>query len=69
MCRHQGRTPAADAVFISCTTLPTYEALPRLENRLAKPVVSANRAPAWALFGAVSERAHGPCQRLVDRAT
>lgn len=63
----RGDHPRADAVFISCTTLPTYEALPRLEERLGKPVVSANQATAWALLRAVGERAHGPCQRLLER--
>ncbi|MFF1695486.1 Asp/Glu racemase [Streptomyces sp. NPDC058257] len=64
----KGDHPEADAVFISCTALPTYDALPRLEERLGKPVVTANQATAWALLGAVGERAHGPHQRLLDRA-
>ncbi|MEV8317661.1 Asp/Glu racemase [Streptomyces sp. NPDC059900] len=56
----------ADAVFVSCTALPTYDALPRLEARLGKPVVSANQATAWALLGAVGERARGAGQRLLE---
>lgn len=55
----------ADALFISCTALPTYEALPHLEERLGKPVVSANQATAWAVLSAVGARAHGPRQRLL----
>ncbi|MET9494787.1 Asp/Glu racemase [Streptomyces sp. NPDC006552] len=57
--------PEADAVFVSCTALPTYDALPRLEERLGKPVVSADQATVWALLGAVGERAYGPGQRLL----
>ncbi|MFA3877730.1 Asp/Glu racemase [Streptomyces sp. MMCC 100] len=57
----------ADALFISCTALPTYDALPRLEERLGKPVISANQATAWALLGAVGAQAHGPRQRLLCR--
>ncbi|MFE8009456.1 hypothetical protein [Streptomyces sp. NPDC057418] len=59
------RPPRADAVFISCTALPTYDALSRPEERLGKPVISANQATAWALLDAVGERAHGPHQRLL----
>ncbi|MFI7382527.1 Asp/Glu racemase [Streptomyces sp. NPDC049813] len=56
---------AADAVFVSCTALPTYDALPGLEQRLGKPVVSANQATVWALLRAVGERARGAGQRLL----
>lgn len=54
----------ADALFISCTALPTYELLSRLEDRLDKPVISANQATAWALLDAVGVKAHGPGQWL-----
>ncbi|MFC8870156.1 Asp/Glu racemase [Streptomyces sp. NPDC057148] len=58
----------ADALFISCTALPTYDALPHLEKRLGKPVISANQATAWALLDAVGAQAHGPRQRLLRRS-
>jgi maleate isomerase len=35
-------------VVVSCTNLPTYDALPRLEAALGLPVVSANLASVWA---------------------
>ncbi|WP_055564574.1 maleate cis-trans isomerase family protein [Streptomyces atriruber] len=63
-----GDRPEADALFVSCTALPTYDALPRLEERLGKPVISANQATAWALLEAVGTRAHGPGQRLLEEA-
>lgn len=58
----------ADAVFVSCTQLPTFTILDRLERTLAKPVVTSNQAALWAClrrigvkdpirgFGALLER-------------
>ena len=40
-------TPDAEGLVISCTNLVTLEALPELERRLGKPVVSANQATVW----------------------
>lgn len=40
-------TPDADGLVISCTNLVTLEAIPELERRLGKPVVSANQATVW----------------------
>ena len=37
----------AEALVISCTNLVTFEAIPELERRLGKPVVSANQATIW----------------------
>ncbi|MFI7320670.1 Asp/Glu racemase [Streptomyces venezuelae] len=61
-----GDRPDADAVFVSCTALPTYDAIAHVEERTGKAVISANQATAWALLGAVGERALGPGQRLVS---
>lgn len=61
----EGDHPEADAVFVSCTALPTYDAVPLLEARLSKPVVSANQATAWALLRSVGAPPHGPGQRLL----
>ncbi|MHA7685883.1 maleate cis-trans isomerase family protein [Cupriavidus sp. PET2-C1] len=36
-----------DGVFISCTTLPTFEALPEIERITGKPATSSNHALAW----------------------
>ncbi|APY90082.1 Asp/Glu racemase [Streptomyces alfalfae] len=63
----RGDHAEADALFISCTALPTYDLLARLEERLGKAVVSANQATAWALLRAVGEQACGPRQRLLCR--
>ncbi|MEU6113197.1 Asp/Glu racemase [Streptomyces sp. NPDC047117] len=60
-----GDRPEADAVFVSCTALPTYDVLPALEERLGKPVISANQATVRALLRAVGVRACGAGQRLL----
>jgi maleate isomerase len=41
-------SPAADAVFISCTNFHCLSAVEALERRLGKPVVTSNLAGAWA---------------------
>ena len=38
----------ADAIFVSCTNLWTYDVLGALEAELGKPVLSANQVTAWA---------------------
>ena len=40
--------PAADALLISCTDLPTLPLISRLEAQLGKPVVTSNQATLWA---------------------
>lgn len=37
----------AEGIFISCTALPTLAGLPGWEERLQKPVFSANLATIW----------------------
>ncbi|MEM7295826.1 MAG: Asp/Glu racemase, partial [Pseudomonadota bacterium] len=44
-----GQQPGVDAVFLSCTNLPTRVAIPEIETRLGKPVFSSNSALAWHL--------------------
>lgn len=36
----KGDHPDTDAIIISCTALPTYNALPDLEERTGKPVIA-----------------------------
>ena len=43
----RAHAPAADAVFLSGTGLPTVGALERLEEELGKPVISGNQAAFW----------------------
>lgn len=60
-----GDHPDADAIFVSCTLLPTYDLIAPLEQRLGKPIVTANQAGIWATLRAIGVEAEGPGQRLV----
>jgi len=42
---------SADAVFVSCTALPSVDIAASLEQRVGLPVVTANQAALWALRG------------------
>ncbi|MEU9134547.1 aspartate/glutamate racemase family protein [Streptomyces sp. NPDC048404] len=59
---------AADALFISCTNLPTYDVIPQMEAELRIPVISANQVTMWAALRQLGTRAVGPYQRLIDQA-
>lgn len=59
-----GAASEAEAVFLSCTNLRTLDAIPEIERRLGKPVLSSNLVLAWHMcrlaglegrFGALSE--------------
>jgi maleate isomerase len=58
-------SPAADAVFVSCTNLPTYELVAPLERELGKPVLTANQVTLWAALRIADAAAVGPGQRLL----
>ncbi|WP_129842377.1 aspartate/glutamate racemase family protein [Streptomyces sp. RFCAC02] len=59
---------APDALFISCTNLPTYDVIPQLEAELRMPVVSANQVTVWAALRSLGKEAVGPYQALLDPA-
>ncbi|GAB3584831.1 arylmalonate decarboxylase [Amycolatopsis endophytica] len=40
--------PDAEAIFVSCTNLPTYDVIDPLEAALGKPVLTANQLTMWA---------------------
>ncbi|MFC7305353.1 aspartate/glutamate racemase family protein [Streptomyces monticola] len=56
----------ADALFISCTNLPTYDAIPQLEAELRMPVISANQVTMWSALRRLGACAVGPYQALLD---
>lgn len=58
----------ADALFISCTNLPTYDVIPQLEAELRLPVLSANQVTMWSALRAIGSAAVGPYQALLDPA-
>ena len=57
---------SADALFISCTNLPTYDVIPQLEAELRIPVISANQVTMWAALRRLGTPAVGPYQALTD---
>ncbi|MFD7294612.1 aspartate/glutamate racemase family protein [Streptomyces sp. NPDC059897] len=67
MAREAG-SAGADALFISCTNLPTYDVIPQLEAELRVPVISANQVTMWAALARLGTRAVGPYQALLDPA-
>ena len=67
MARRAAARLDADALFISCTNLPTYDVIPQLEAELRIPVISANQVTMWAALRQLGTRAVGPYQALLDR--
>jgi len=55
----------AEAVFVSCTNLPTYDLIAPLERELGKPVLTANQVTMWAALRVAGVAAVGPGQRLL----
>lgn len=58
--------PDAQAVFISCTNVLTYDILAPLERELGKPVIAANQATMWAVMRAAGRQAVAHEQSLID---
>jgi maleate isomerase len=59
-------SPEAEAVFVSCTNVPTYDVIAPLEARLGKPVLTANQVTMWAAMRGLHDRAIGYGQRLLE---
>ncbi|MCV7149901.1 maleate cis-trans isomerase family protein [Mycolicibacterium pyrenivorans] len=57
----------AEAVFISCTNMPTYDVIAPLEGELRKPVLTANQVTMWLALGLIGRKAVGPGQQLMER--
>ena len=49
----------AQALFISCTNLPTFDLVEGLEAALGKPVITANQVTMWAALRALGRSAVG----------
>jgi maleate isomerase len=54
-----------EAVFVSCTNLPTYDVVAPLEAELGIPVLTANQVTMWASLRRIERVAVGPDQALV----
>ncbi|MBB0246151.1 decarboxylase [Streptomyces alkaliphilus] len=55
-----------EALFISCTNLPTFDVIPQLEAEFRMPVLSANQVTVWAALRRIGKDAVGPYQSLLD---
>ncbi len=55
----------AEAMFISCTNLPTYDIIAALEQELGKPVLTANQVTIWAALRRMGITAVAPDQALI----
>ncbi len=55
---------SAEAVFIACTNVPTYDLIPDLEAELGKPVLTANQVSLWAALRAAGAPLPALAQRL-----
>jgi maleate isomerase len=51
--------PDAEALFISCTNLPTYDVIEPLEQALGKPVLTANQVTMWSALRAMGLQGMG----------
>ncbi|WP_016700182.1 maleate cis-trans isomerase family protein [Actinoalloteichus spitiensis] len=57
--------PDAEAVFVSCTNVPTYDVIPLLERILGKPVLTANQVTMWGALRLLGRSAAAEDQRLI----
>lgn len=58
--------PDAEAIFVSCTNLPTYDIIAPLERELGKPILTANQLTVWACLGRMGLPMVGPGRWLRD---
>jgi maleate isomerase len=58
--------PEAEAVFISCTNVPTYDIIAPLEQMIGKPVLTANQVTMCSALRAMGRSAAGPGQSLIQ---
>jgi maleate isomerase len=52
--------PEAQAIFVSCTNLRTYDIVDPMERMLGKPILSANQVTMWACLGRMELPIMGP---------
>lgn len=61
-------TPECDAVFLSCTNVPSYDVIAPLERELGIPVLTANQVTLWAALRVLGLGLVGPGQALAEQA-
>jgi maleate isomerase len=52
--------PDAEAMFVSCTNLPTFDLIDPLEEVLGKPILTANQLTMWACLNRMGLPIVGP---------
>lgn len=60
-------SPDAEAIVVSCTNLPSYDLIGRMEAELGKPIITANQATMWAALRRLGQQATGVGQALIER--
>jgi maleate isomerase len=60
----RGDHPDADAIFVACTLLPTYDLIAPLERLVGKPIITANQVGVWAALRELGVKLDGPGQHL-----
>ncbi|APU14385.1 MULTISPECIES: Asp/Glu racemase [Actinoalloteichus] len=60
--------PEAEAMFVSCTNLPTYDIIPLLERALGKPVLTANQVTMWGALRLLNRESVAVDQLLFRQA-
>ena len=60
--------PDAEAVYISCTNVPTYDIIAPLERMLGKPVLTANQVTMCSALRSMGSQPMGAGQLLVEMA-
>jgi maleate isomerase len=58
----------ADALFMSCAALESFDAIPVLESTLGKPVLTAMQVTMWAALGAAGAHPVAAPQALLSHA-
>lgn len=58
--------PRAQAIFVSCTNLPTYDIIEPLEKVVGKPILTANQLTMWACLGRMKLPMMGPGRWLLE---
>ncbi|MBF6348831.1 MULTISPECIES: maleate cis-trans isomerase family protein [Nocardia] len=58
--------PRAEAIFVSCTNLPTYDIIEPLEKVVGKPILTANQLTMWACLGRMKLPMMGPGRWLLE---
>ncbi|MGH3735317.1 MAG: maleate cis-trans isomerase family protein [Micromonosporaceae bacterium] len=63
---HRVDRPDAEAIFVSCTNLPTYDLIAPMEEKLGKPIFTANQLTMWACLRRMDLPVVGPGGWLTD---